>query len=262
MDLDTISVGTGLPDPQAAEAMAAKAESLVNSFRATIDNLSSAVDAARAKFESQHSSIVPPDVPKSQVQGIMGAVRAAVDRDTRAYTADLLRATEDNRVDQLRQAKAQADALAALVYVYPTPTAYLSGTTVADPRRAQFVAALAHAGPAELSTYARQALATNDRALAAAVVSRNDSLGEKGRLFSSLDFARKFVGVEHDSLDRAAKRAATAVQAMVLANRKLERGGRSDPIGRIALGLSQHAASEKPADTDKIAAALPSRRWK
>lgn len=262
MDLDMISVGTGLPDPRTAEALAEKAEALVTSFRATIGNLSEAVTAARERFEAQHSSIVPPGVPKSQVQGIVGAVKAAVDRDLRAFTTDLLKNSDKDRTEQLRQAKSHADALAALVHVYPNPTAYLSGTTVADARRAQYVAALAHAGPAELSTYARQALATNDRALAAAVVSRNDSLPKESRLFPSLDFAAKFVGAEHEGLTRAAKRADAALQAMLLANRQLERGGRPDSTGRIALGLRQQAASAHPTDTDAIGRAMPGRRWK
>jgi hypothetical protein len=260
MDLDMISVGSGLPDPKTAEALAEKAEALVTSFRATIGNLSEAVSAARQRIESQHSSIVPTNVPKSQVQGIVGAVKVAVGRDVRAFTADLLKSSDHDRTEQLRQAKSHADSLASLLHVYPTPTSYLSGTTVSDPRRAQYVAALAHAGPAELSTYARQALATNDRALAAAIVSRNDALGEKGRLFSSLDFAKKFVGTEHAALDRAAKRAGAALQAMLLANRQLERGGSDGSTGRIALGLRQQAASSQPTDTNAIGRAMPGRK--
>lgn len=260
MDLDTISLGTGLPaTPEAAAKLADKADELAKAFKANIANINAAVGQARERFETQHSAVIPRDIPKSQLAGFTGAVKAAVERDTREFRAALAKETDKDRTEQMRQAQQQAQQLAALATVYPSPPSYLSGTTVADPRRAQYTAALAAAGPAELATYARQALATNDRALAAAVVSRNDSLGKDARPLDSLAYATKFVGAEHKSLLQAAARADAAFQSMVLLNREAE-SGRTSPTARIGQGLRNHAASTQPDDESKIAAAMPVRR--
>lgn len=242
MDLGTVPLGTGLPDPKAAEAMATRAEDLARTVATLVTNLESTVAQARERIRAERRDVVP----KGATTGVIASVTRAVDDAVASKTAEFRRtlaaSSERDRYDQIRQAKETADRLAALVEVYPSPTAYLSGSTVGDARRTQYSAALATAGPAELQTYARRALADNDRALAAAVVGRLDLLPRDSRPFSAADFAAKFVGDEHRGLTAAAKRASAALQSALNANRAFERGT-ANPLATIAQGLRSRATA-------------------
>ncbi len=240
-----VAAGSGLPKPEEVGGLAEKAESLVVSFRALADNFDAQVKAAREKFRTNHDGVVPKGDAARGMTGtalasIQQAAEQAVEAETSQYRRDLIRMTDKDRTEQLRQLSATASRLAAAVRVFPSPQAYLSAQALGDDRRSQYHAQVAHAGAAELGTLARVAVATSNRALGAAVLARLDTLPRDARPFGAAEFAGRMVGEEHGALAHAARRADAALQQAINRNRVLT-SGRPNPAGRIADGLRAEA---------------------
>jgi hypothetical protein len=261
MDPLSVPVGTGLPDPKAAEALAARAEGLSETLDKLIANLNHASAEARERIAAEKSGVVPSIGGAADRATIADAVARAIDRDHRALHAELARSSERDRYAQLREAQEKAAALESLVTVYASPVAYLSGTTVGNPRRNEYAATVADAGPAELQVFAARAVASGDRDLAAAVVARLGRMSKESRPLEAAALAEKLVGQEHAGLVHAAKRAAAAAQRAVNVNRAFERGQPGpSATSKIAQGLRHRAVNPTTTDPVKVAAAMPGRK--
>ncbi|GMV70294.1 MAG: hypothetical protein DYG93_13140 [Leptolyngbya sp. PLA2] len=237
----------GIPASEAeVEQIARKAGELAAAFEASVANLSAAVDAAREKFRQRHEALIPRDQPRSQVAGIVGYVRDAVDREVREYRDSLVRETEAARLDQLRQLDAARAKLASLLAVHPTPVAMLSAQGLGSEERSRYHQQIGHAGTAELANLARLAVATGNKVLGAAVLARLDTLPKEQRPFSAHHLADALVGQQHAAIDAAHKAVDAAFQRAINRNRELATG-RMTPTGKIAAGLSALSAEKAAA---------------
>src|SRR5205807_2509445 len=133
------------------------------------------------------------------------AARLQADAEASRFRQGLVKLHEENTTDMLRRLNKSVERVAALNRTFPSPQALLSVQRLGDPVRTQYHAQLQHAGPMELKTLARVAIQTGDRALAAAVLAKNDQTAREDRQFSSADFARRVVGVEYDKFAAAQK---------------------------------------------------------
>ncbi len=106
-----------------------------------------------------------------------------------------------------------------------------------SPERDAYVNQLRGAGPTELAAAARLALATGDRALAAAVMQLNGNVPKRERLFSAGELAEAVVGDEVRTARERLAQVRGAVQRAFNENRAFERGQRLNPTTRIADGL-------------------------
>lgn len=227
--LDNVPHGTGVPTTTETTKLIAKAQSLGESLAASIGSYSHAVDEAEQRFNDEcHAHLHPNDHP---------AARASADRATEKKLAEyrdlLVAETQANRDDQIRQLREAAERLSLTDTLYPSPIALLSSSGLGSRERSEYLAQLRNAGPAELSTYARLAIARGDKLLGAAVLSRLDSLPRDGRPFTAHDLAEKLVGDDHRKLTQAAKRGRLLLETAVAADRELQTG-RRDSIGKIS----------------------------
>ena len=169
--------------------------------------------------------------------------QATVDRakrEARGYRRDLADGTEAERTKRLKELlaiEAKANKLAPL---HESPVQMLSRMGLGSAERSRYYEQLRDAGPTELKNYAEWARYKGDRILAAAVLSRLDTLPSKSRPFKAAEFAASIVGEEFELTKKAIERIRVATQRAVNANRNFERG-RVDAKAKISMGLARRA---------------------
>lgn len=167
--------------------------------------------------------------------------QATVDRakrEARAYRRDLADGTEAERTKRLKELlaiEAQASKLAPL---FESPVQMLSRMGLGSAERSRYSEQLRGAGPRELKNYAEWARYKGDRILAAAVLSRVDTLPTKSRPFKATEFASSIVGEEFELTKKAIERIRVAAQRAVNANRDFERG-KENIAAKISVGLAR-----------------------
>jgi hypothetical protein len=238
--LDNVPLQAGVPTTEEAARLITKAQHLGESLAASIATHARAVEAAELRFNEEcHGHLGPNDHPAAKES----AGRAAEKKLTE-FRNLLVTETQSARDDQIRQLRETAERLSLADTLYPSTVALLSSSGLGSRERTEYLAQLVSAGPAELSTYARFAIARGDRLLGAAVLSRLDSLPRDGRPFSAHDFAEKLVGEDHRKLTDAAKRARLLLETAVAANNELATG-RPDSNGKIARALRARELTRK-----------------
>ena len=95
---------------------------------------------------------------------------------------------------------------------------------------------VAGAGPTELANLATFAIATQNRALGAALLSALDAMPARSRPFSAQELADKLCGDETRAVLASVEAVRTANQRTLNANRAFLRG-RSDPLATLKLAL-------------------------
>ncbi len=161
-------------------------------------------------------------------------------REARAYRRDLADGTEAERTKRLKELlaiEAKANTLAPL---YESPVQMLSRMGLGSAERSRYSEQLRGAGPRELKNYADWARYKGDRILAAAVLSRLDTLPSKNRPFKAVEFAMAIVGEEFELTKKAIGRIRVATQRAVNVNRDFERG-RVNTTAKISMGLARRA---------------------
>ncbi len=165
------------------------------------------------------------------------AARNQAQREARGYRRDLAEGTETERTKRLKELlaiEAKANQLAPL---HESPVQMLSRMGLGSAERSRYYEQLRDAGPRELKNYADWARYKGDRILAAAVLSRVDTLPAKSRPFKAAEFAVGIVGEEFELTKKAIERIRIAAQRAVNANRDFERG-RVNTTVRISVGLA------------------------
>ena len=173
-------------------------------------------------------------------QVVKQAARNQAQREAREYRGDLAAGTEAERTKRLKELlaiEAQASKLAPL---FESPVQMLSRMGLGSAERSRFHEQLRGAGPRELKNYADWARFKGDRILAAAVLSRLDTLPSKNRPFKAVEFAMAIVGEEFELTKKAIGRIRVAAQRAVNVNRDFERG-RVNTTAKISIGLARRA---------------------
>ncbi len=119
---------------------------------------------------------------------------------------------------------------------YASPVMTLNRATLGDPRRTQYVEQLRNSGRGELTHLAQWAVATGNAALAAAIVSRLDSMPGAQRPFHGVAVAEALRLEEHRKAVEAIKIAEARFQAIVIAIRTWKLA-QATPVNTISLAL-------------------------
>jgi hypothetical protein len=218
-----------------AENLSASFVTRVLDFEKQVDECEvKAVERAAATEHNQLGSEQDPDVRHI----IKQANRNAATREARQFRRNLAAGTETERTKRLKQLleiEAEAGKLAPL---FESPVQMLSRMGLGSPERSHYHAQLRDAGPRELQNHADWARHKGDRLLAAAVLSRLDTLPTTSRPFKAADFAMSIVGVEFQETKKAIERIRLAAQRAVNANRDFE-NGRVNATAKISMGLAR-----------------------
>lgn len=171
-------------------------------FAATIASLEAGI-AARAAEAAE--SLARADFPKEaqkQAAAKMGA-KARV---------EVTQASDAARWETLKELNAAAESLALTAALYASPVVVLSRQGLGSAERSAYQMQVASAGPTELANLVTFAIATQNRALGAALLSALDAMPARSRPFSAQELADKLCGDES-----AANPAAAIVAANSLA---------------------------------------------
>jgi hypothetical protein len=219
-----VQPGTALPNDVEVDTLVSGAAELSASLAVFLDTLDGDARAkrddflekTRAQFKGLQETI--PGLGKvgptnEQIKSVLLAAEKQAEKEASAYRREVCKANEARTNDTMKRLHDATERLGAFVRIYPSPQALLSVQHLSDPKRATYHANLQHAGPVELTTLARLAIQTGDRALAAAVLAKNDQTPRESRQFSSADFASRMVGKEHERYVTAHKQVASLFQS-------------------------------------------------
>jgi hypothetical protein len=217
------------------------AEQLSASFVTRIVGFEKQVDAFEVKTLERTTTNEYNQLGGETDPGVRNVVkqanRNATKREARTYRRTLAESSDGERKERL-QALLAIDAEAGkLAPLFESPVQMLSRMGLGSPERSRYHEQLSNAGPRELQNYADWARHTGDRILAAAVLSKLDTLPATSRPFKAADFATSIVGEEFQGTRKALERIRVAVQRAVNANRDFERG-RIDATAKISMGLA------------------------
>lgn len=181
--------------------------------------------------------------------GEQGSIRSLMGRDRNRQLAnlrrELVKETQGNRdaiLSKVVEYEAQVTQTRAL---HSGAVQVLSRHKLGDARRSQLQAQLKDAGPAELRSTADLAKATNDRALAAAVLVTVDRQSRGKRAFDPVEFAESVVGAEVAATQKRLDTLSIKLRAARDLNRSFETG-RSDSLGKISRGLAEMQLNGSP----------------
>lgn len=119
---------------------------------------------------------------------------------------------------------------------YDSPVKTLNRMTLGDAKRSEYMRQLDNVGPAELTHLAQFAVSSRNPALAAAIVSRLDTMQSTSRPFGSVALANAMQLDEHRKAVEAIKIADARLQAIVVAIRTWK-AGTGNPLNTVQLAL-------------------------
>jgi hypothetical protein len=218
-----------------AENLSASFVTRVLDFEKQVDECEvKAVERAAATEHNQLGSQPDPDVR----QIIKQANRNAAKREARQYRRELASGTETERTERLKQLLAIEAEAGKLAPLFESPVQMLGRMGLGSPERDRYHNQLRDAGPRELQNHADWARYKGDRILAAAVLSRLDTLPAGHRPFKATEFAMSIVGEEFQETKKAIERIRLAAQRAVNANRDFE-NGHVNATAKISMGLGR-----------------------
>lgn len=230
-----------LPTEIEIDSLVTKADTLCKGFNALGDGIEAKIgERYQEMVMEKQDSVRGLPMSQGEIAAAMKAADLAAREEAKRYRQGLLKYHEETISEQMRQLNAANEKVQGVLKTYPAVQSYLSAQHLGDPKRTEYSRQIANAGPAEVAMLARRAIGTNDRALAAAVLSKLDSMPKESRPFSAQQFAQRMVGKEYDRYTLAGKKIAHAFQSVINRNRELAKG-KADLFEKLKSGLRQHA---------------------
>lgn len=267
---DPFGVASGEPLPEATEVdeLIKNGNELSGAMGALLDRLDGTARQKRDEIIEKKRSAIRglqeniPGVGKigpkdDAIKAVLAAAVNQAEKEAARYRRDLCAEHEAHCDAMMNRLNKTAERLATLVRTYPSPQALLSVQRLGDPKRSEYHRQVEHAGPVELTTLARLAIQTGDRALAAAVLAKNDQTPRESRQFSSAQFARRNVGEEHDKYVAAHKLLANMFQSTrnrlwsmktgkpLPLTEKVKQGLRNDELARLGVGIAYDRSDDE-----------------
>ena len=237
-----------LPNSTEIDTIVPKAQGLNVAFDALGNDIESRISARGEELLADYSKdLAGLGMSPVEMQAINKANEARVGKEAERFREGLMAFNGPQIDDQLRQLNTLNDRLTGLLKVYPSPQALLSTQHLGDPARTEYSSQVANASTAEVATLGRLAIATQNRALAAAVQGRIDAMPKDARPFTANEFAQQIVGKEHARFKLAADKVNNAFQNVI--NRKTElTKGKPFLHGRLKSALRTHALAKAQGD--------------
>lgn len=195
-------------------------------FAATIATLEAGIAARAAEAAESLAKADFPREAQKQAAAKMGA----------KARAEVTQASDAARWETLKELNAAAESLALTASLYASPVVLLSRQGLGSPERSAYQMQVASAGPTELANLATFAIATQNRALGAALLSVLDAMPARSRPFSAQELADKLCGDETRAVLASVEAVRTANQRAINANRAFLRG-RTDPLAAVTMAL-------------------------
>jgi hypothetical protein len=193
-----------------------------------IARLQSDVDKRKAAIASRwsggHHGMAPQDVSR------------IVANEERAAILEIRAAAEKELDGLLKEAGASSAPLLACRTFYDSPVKVLNRLTLGDAKRSEYQRQIDSVGPAELFHLAQFAISTKNAPLAAAIVTKLDSMPTAQRPFGAATIAAAMSLDEYHRGSQAIKIGDQALQRTVIAIRTW-RAGKGNPLNTVALAI-------------------------
>jgi len=242
INLADIPVGVDLSTDN-IERVQNRASEASSAFARKVDKLQATIIEAAERFRGERQSMIDSALPEDR-KSIRTAVERDVDKQTNALRRQLVDSSDSERGEILLALSTLENEAGLIGELCASPAMLLGRHALGDPKRTQFMQQLTGAGPVELITAARLAISTDDKVLAAAVMTVLDRRPRKDRPFSVAELAEKVLGEEFKSIQAQLGSVREAAKAARVLDREFQRG-KSDPTAKIALGLAKHNARGK-----------------
>ncbi|HCE6772231.1 TPA: hypothetical protein NHP28_003305 [Pseudomonas aeruginosa] len=227
MNLNQVSP---LLSPQQIGELASNLDAIYSRALKTIQRLQSDIDARKAEIANRWKSA-----------GIDAADKARI---SQSETMAAVRQIKDNSTKELDKLLKDAGAPHAQLVsqrdFYSSPAKVLSRAALGDPKRTEYINQLAYAGPAELGHMAQVAVATQNVALAAAVLSLLDRMPSKDRPFGPVELASAMKLDDYLKVQEYIKLGEARLQGILVAIRTWNQG-KSNPLNTVQLALREQA---------------------
>lgn len=227
MNLNQVSP---LLSPQQIGELASNLDAIHTRAIKAIQRLQSDIDARKAEIANRWKSA-----------GIDAADKA---RFAQSETVAAVRQIKDNSAKELDKLLKDAGAPHAQLVsqrdFYSSPAKVLSRAALGDPKRTEYINQLAYAGPAELGHMAQVAVATQNVALAAAVLSLLDRMPSKDRPFGPVELASAMKLDDYLKVQEYIKLGDARLQGILVAIRTWNQG-KSNPLNTVQLALREQA---------------------
>ena len=227
MNLNQVSP---LLSPQQIGELASNLDAIYSRALKAIQRLQSDIDARKAEIANRWKSA-----------GIDAADKARI---SQSETMAVVRQIKDNSVKELDKLLKDAGAPHAQLVsqrdFYSSPAKVLSRAALGDPKRTEYINQLAYAGPAELGHMAQVAVATQNVALAAAVLSLLDRMPSKDRPFGPVELASAMKLDDYLKVQEYIKLGDARLQGILVAMRTWN-AGKSNPLNTVQLALREQA---------------------
>lgn len=225
MNLNQVSP---LLSPQQIGELASNLDAIHTRALKAIQRLQSDIDARKAEIANRWKSagIDPADKARIAQSETVAAVRQI--KDNSAKELDKL----------LKDAGAPHAQLVSQRDFYSSPAKVLSRAALGDPKRTEYINQLAYAGPAELGHMAQVAVATQNVALAAAVLSLLDRMPSKDRPFGPVELASAMKLDDYLKVQEYIKLGDARLQGILVAIRTWNQG-KSNPLNTVQLALRE-----------------------
>lgn len=198
-----------------------------------IERLNKDVETRKASIANRWKDVHIGSMDKQRIQA----------EEVRVAILDIRRNAEKELDGYFRDAGAAHARAVSQRPFYDSAVKSLNRATLGDPRRSEYQKQLQGVGPAELAHLGQFAVSTGNNALAAAIVSRLDTMPAGSRPFGAATLAEAMPLDDYRKGAEAIKIADARFQAVVVAIRAW-RSGRANPLSSVSLALQGRKLDE------------------
>jgi hypothetical protein len=241
VNFNEIPVGVNLSVDN-INSLTARSSELSRAFAGKIGYLQNTLGETRQRYSRDADEIISASEPSTRNVAKQFAKQQLAQRMTK-FHATLVQSSEADRDAPLKLLAAHATEAAFLSTLCASPTQILGRVGLGDAKRTQYQLQLDGAGPVELETAARTAVATNDVVLAAAIVTVIDRRPPERRPFPAADLASRMYGDEHQKISSQLAAIQLAYKTASAANREFVRG-KADALTNLSNSLAKGAIDQ------------------
>ncbi len=185
----------------------------------------------------------------NELEGLRGTlsendIQRAKNKKTSTALRELREGTNKSRWAMLKELEAIDREITATAEMYQSPAHILARHGLGTEERSRYLEQIERSGPIELGNFARHAVATRDKTLAAALMSKLDRLDTRERELSGVnrtELAKALAGEEHQNAQAAIQRVRQRVREAFARNRAFEQGKPMSTLDQIGLALGRAA---------------------
>ena len=225
--------------PATVTSLVQRATDCDQKFATLLSRLTSAENAAN---EAKVRIACEPDGLRGTLSE--NEIQRAKNKKTATALRELREGTNKTRWAVLRDLEAIDREITATAEMYQSPAHILARHGLGTEERSRYLEQIENSGPIELGNFARHAVATRDRTLAAALMSKLDRMDTRERELSGVnrtELAKALAGEEHQNAQAAIQRVRQRVREGFARNRAFEQGKPMNVRDKIGLALGRAA---------------------